>query len=112
MTPTNNTLPTQPDAQQPTDKGLDGTTCSAFNLWWNDQENGCPTLVLNNDEQFAQAVWNAAIKAANSATWEKQDKWGEGNGYSPTKAAAAEEIGCAIRRLFVPNTPAQPPKVG
>jgi hypothetical protein len=29
MTPTNNTLPTQPDAQQPTDKGLDGTACCA-----------------------------------------------------------------------------------
>jgi hypothetical protein len=37
--------------------------CSlSFDDWWNDQENGCPTLVLDNDEQFARAVWDAAIK--------------------------------------------------
>ena len=82
---------------------LDGATCSAFDLWWTDQENGCPTLVLDNDEQFAHAVWNAAIKAAGSVAWEKRDQWDEGNGYSPTKAAAAEEIGYSIHRLSVPN---------
>ncbi len=38
-------------------------TPASFNAWWNDQDNGCPTLVLDNDEQFAQAVWNAAIKS-------------------------------------------------
>jgi len=32
-----------------------------FEEWWNDHENGCPTLVLDNDEQFARAVWNAAL---------------------------------------------------
>jgi hypothetical protein len=109
MTPTNNTPPTKTPPQQPRFEGLDDAVCSVFNLWWNDQENGCPTLVLNNDEQFARAVWNAAIKAANSATWEKHDKWDDGNGYSPTKAAAAEEIGCAIRCLFVPNAQAHTP---
>jgi hypothetical protein len=31
-----------------------------FWKWWNDQDNGCPTLVLDNDEEFAIAVWNAA----------------------------------------------------
>ena len=83
---------------------LPRTPCSAsFNLWWNDQKNGCPTLVLDNDEQFARAVWNAAIKAADSVAWEKRDQWDEGNGYSPTKAAAAEEIGYSIRRLSVSN---------
>jgi hypothetical protein len=44
---------------------LDVPICSAsFDFWWNDQENGCPTLVLDNDEQFARAVWNAAKEAA------------------------------------------------
>ena len=66
-------------------------------------------------KEVAAKGWNAAIKAADSTAWDKRDKWDEGNGYSPTKAAAAEEIGCAIRCLFVPNaqahTPApQPPK--
>ena len=83
---------------------LDAPICSAsFDSWWNDQENGCPTLVLDNDEQFARAVWNAAIKAADSVAWGKRDKWDEGNGYSPTKAAAAEEIGYSIRQLSLPN---------
>lgn len=63
------------------ESSLDDAACSAFDLWWNDQENGCPPLVLDNDEQFARAVWNAAIKVA----------------------AAAEEIGYSIRRLSVPN---------
>jgi len=41
--------------------------CSLFfDDWWNDQENGCPTLVLDNDEQFARAVWDAAIKSTNT----------------------------------------------
>jgi hypothetical protein len=41
----------------------------SFEDWWNDQENGCPTLVLDNDEQFARAVWDAAIKSTkNNAT--------------------------------------------
>jgi hypothetical protein len=31
-----------------------------FDDWWNDQENGCPTLVLDTEEQFARAVWDAA----------------------------------------------------
>jgi hypothetical protein len=35
-----------------------------FWKWWNDQDNGCPTLVLDNDEEFAIAVWNAAMKVA------------------------------------------------
>jgi hypothetical protein len=39
------------------------TNCSpSFDDWWNDQKNGCPTLVLDNDEQFARAVWDAATK--------------------------------------------------
>lgn len=42
---------------------LNTSRCSrSFDDWWNDHENGCPTLVLDNDEQFARAVWNAAIK--------------------------------------------------
>lgn len=31
-----------------------------FAKWWNDQDNGCPTLVLNTDEEFARAVWSAS----------------------------------------------------
>lgn len=44
--------------------------CSrSFEDWWNDHDNGCPTLVLDNDEQFARAVWDAAIKSTeNNAT--------------------------------------------
>jgi hypothetical protein len=34
----------------------------SFDVWWNDPDNGCPTLVLDNDEEFARAVWNAAQK--------------------------------------------------
>lgn len=40
------------------------TNCSAFQAWWNDMDNGCPILVLDNDEEFAVAVWNAAIERA------------------------------------------------
>ena len=53
------------DANQKTSESPScGAACSlSFEDWWNDQENGCPTLVLDNDEQFARAVWNAAIKS-------------------------------------------------
>jgi hypothetical protein len=54
-------------------------------------------------EEIYRTAWNEAIKAADSVAWEKRDQWDEGNGYSPTKAAAAEEIGYAIRRLSEPN---------
>ena len=40
----------------------------SFDDWWSDQENGCPTLVLDNDEQFARAVWDAAIKSTGNNT--------------------------------------------
>lgn len=40
--------------------------CSAFENWWSDQDNGCPALVLDNDEEFARAVWVAAIDWAAS----------------------------------------------
>jgi len=44
---------------------LQASHCSmSFEDWWNDHENGCPTLVLDNDEQFARAVWDAAVNAA------------------------------------------------
>jgi len=35
---------------------------TSFEAWWTDHDNGCPTLVLDNDEEFARAVWNAAQK--------------------------------------------------
>lgn len=59
-----------PKADNAADGGLRLTNCSlSFQDWWNDQENGCPSLVLDNDEQFARAVWNAAIKSTeNNAT--------------------------------------------
>lgn len=41
-----------------------GNCPKSFDEWWNDHKNGCPTLVLDNDEQFARAVWNAAVNAA------------------------------------------------
>jgi hypothetical protein len=35
-----------------------------FQFWFNDMDNGCPQLVLDNDEEFAIACWNAAIERA------------------------------------------------
>lgn len=55
-------------------------------------------------EEIWHTAWNAAIKAADDKAWSKRDLWDEGSGYSPTKAAAAEEIGYAIRTLYTPNT--------
>ncbi len=55
-------------------------------------------------EGIWHTAWNAAIKAADDKAWSKRDLWDEGNGYSPTKAKAAEEIGYAIRTLLTPNT--------
>ena len=52
------------NTEQPADKGLRDADCSSFRSWWEDTENGCPQLVLDNDEQFAVAVWNAAIERA------------------------------------------------
>ena len=37
---------------------------TSFQTWFNDMDNGCPQLVLNTDEEFAVAVWNAAIERA------------------------------------------------
>lgn len=34
--------------------------CHEFEDWWSDQQNGCPKLVLDNDKDFAAAVWRAA----------------------------------------------------
>lgn len=48
--------PENPEASTLTNRSL------SFDDWWNDQENGCPTLVIDNDEQFALAVWDAATK--------------------------------------------------
>ncbi len=45
------------------------------------------------------AAWNAAVKACEEKAWAKRDKWDEWDGFSPAKASAAEEIGCAIRNL-------------
>ena len=53
---------TDPKPESPS--GLHAPTCSAFQLWWSDMDNGCPTLVLDNDEDFAVAVWNAAVERA------------------------------------------------
>jgi len=47
---------------------LQASHCSmSFEDWWNDHKNGCPTLVLDNDEQFARAVWDAAVNAGLSS---------------------------------------------
>lgn len=35
--------------------------CHEFEDWWSDQKNGCPKLVLDNDKDFAAAVWRAAL---------------------------------------------------
>jgi hypothetical protein len=53
MTPKQQTSPPRTEWETYCDEG--------FEEWWNDHENGCPTLVLDNDEQFARAVWNAAL---------------------------------------------------
>jgi len=48
-------------SNEPTPMTDAGNCPKSFDEWWNDHENGCPTLVLDNDEQFACAVWNAAL---------------------------------------------------
>jgi hypothetical protein len=50
-------------------------------------------------EMAYSAGWNAGVDASDSEAWSKRDKWDEGDGYSPTKRDAAEEIGRAIRKL-------------
>jgi len=78
---------------------------SAFDLWG--QVNGVkidPPIMKEAMMEIAAKGWAAAIEAADSAVWEKRDQWEEGDGYSPTKAAAAEEIGRSIRRLLPTNT--------
>jgi hypothetical protein len=73
---------------------------SAFDRWW--EENSIkiePPILQSALREISFKAWNAAIEAADSEAWSKRDQWDEGNGYSPAKAAAAEEIGYAIRRL-------------
>ena len=87
----------------PTDsEALPLTNCSASFADWTQKRGVWPRLT---HEEIYRTAWNDAIKAADSVAWEKRDQWDEGNGYSPIKAAAAEEIGHAIRRLSEPNDP-------
>lgn len=51
---------TSDEAKVPTEKA-ESKGSADFYFWWEDQDNGCPTLVLDNDEEFAIAVWNAAV---------------------------------------------------
>ena len=91
--------------QHETGSGCPTPDCSAFDSWW--IENGVqiePPVMQEAMKEVAAKGWNAAIEAADSEAWRKRDQWEEGNGYSPVKAAAAEEIGYAIRRLSLPNT--------
>lgn len=40
--------------------------CEGFEDWWNDQDDGCPTLVLNTDQELAKAAWIAAIESVKN----------------------------------------------
>ena len=79
---------------------------SAFDVWWHNEGSGMPSLPGEDAETHVRRIckiaWNAAINAADDKAWGKRDMWGEGDGYSPTKAKAAEEIGYAIRTLISP----------
>ena len=33
-----------------------------FEIWWNDQISGAPTIIFNTDEELARAAWEAALK--------------------------------------------------
>lgn len=58
-----------PDTEEPAKQAVGGNCSpvptSAFRACLKDMNNGCPSLVSNNDEAFAIAVWNAAIRAAS-----------------------------------------------
>ena len=43
------------------------------------------------------AVWRRGLADAEEIAWSKRCQWDEGDGYSPTKCAAAELIQNAIR---------------
>jgi hypothetical protein len=72
---------------------LNTQTEKNFLEWWTDMENGCPTLVLNNDEEFARAVWNAATKNSEMITVTNENiiKMLHRAEAAEQKAAAAEE---------------------
>lgn len=88
---------TKPKAELP----IDTAHCAkAFEKW-------CRTHGVSpclTPEEIWQTAWNAAINAADEEAWNKRDLWEEGDGFSLTKATAAEEIGHAIRTLISPNT--------
>lgn len=69
--------------------------CKHQFMEWCIRKDGKPQVL---DEVWIDA-WNAAVKACEEKAWSKRDKWDEGDGFSPAKASAAEEIGCAIRNL-------------
>lgn len=50
------------DAQSPRTMNRVPPNSSAFDEWWTDMDNGCPPLHLDNDYDFARAVWDAAIR--------------------------------------------------
>jgi hypothetical protein len=79
---------------------LGAAPCSATFAEWCKTRGVWPRLT---HEEIWHTAWNAAIKAADDKAWSKRDLWDEGDGYSPTKVKAAEEIGYAIRTLMSPN---------
>ena len=89
-----------PNPENVTVESLSVAARSAFDVWAKDR-GVWPRLT---HEEIWGAAWSAAIEAADEKVWSKRDKWDEGDGYSPTKAKAAEEIGYAIRTLLSPNT--------
>lgn len=91
------------DTNKPEDaaEALDVRTGSVAFQEWCRNRGVWPRLT---HEEIWHTAWNAAIKAADDKARSKRDLWYEGNGYSPTKAKSAEEIGCAIRTLLTPNT--------
>jgi hypothetical protein len=75
-----------------------------FEEWWAVNKVKIePPIMQEAFRELSLKSWNAALKAADYVIWRKRDGWDERNGYSPTKTAAAEEIGYAVRRLSLPN---------
>jgi hypothetical protein len=106
MTTTNNTPPTQPDAQQPTDEGLDETPCCALPDLWEEMAPG--------------KVWARATKKVDGENMGLKCELKLVGGkfrwmtLNPQKFGVAYTLNEAIEQVesFLRNTPAHPPKVG
>lgn len=61
---------------------------SAFEQWLNDQEHGCPTLVLDTEDDMMRAAWDAALEHAAKICEEVSFDWRGANSLSVKCAEA------------------------